>query len=213
MNYLKIKTILENLLKNTNDYSIDTCINDINAIYLNKKNSDIFIFEKDIDYLLHLCCTELNTILDEIKGSSRIRNITLARHICIHILIEYKAGTLKTIGKLFGNRDHTTVIHAYRQINNMISTQYQGYDKYLKIKTDFDKYVGNNKIKITEETKLLKPKKAFPIEDLENLIKLKISSIDKTKTSDKEIKKFIGIEKTTLLKVKEDIDNLKSLIN
>jgi hypothetical protein len=213
MNYLKVKTILEDLLKKDNNYDINTCINDINAVYLNKNNSNVFIFEQDIDYLLYLCCTEFNTTLDEIKGSSRIRNIVLARHISIHILIEYKAGTLKSIGKLFGDRDHTTIIHAYRQINNMISTQYQGYEKYVKIKNNFDEYVGNSKIKITEETELLKPKKAFPIQDLENLIDSKLVSIDNVNTSDKEIKRSIGVEKTTLLKVKENIDTLKSSID
>jgi len=95
----------------------------------------------------------------------------------------------------------------------MISTQYQGYEKYVKIKNAFDEYVGNSKIKITEETELLKPKKAFPIQDLENLIDSKLVSIDNVNTSDKEIKRSIGVEKTTLLKIKENIDTLKSSID
>lgn len=212
--YQQTKIILEHLLrgiKNGKEYTIDLCANDINIIYSNQFSSDIFIYEKHIDKLLHLCCIEFNCTLEEIKGKSRKRNIVFARHIAMHILNNYKAGTLNTIGNLFGGRDHTTVLHACKNINNLISVKDDGYDNYLKIKNKFDEYLGIEKIEVTKDTKIEKPKLAFPIDLLDIDIDCKLKAIDSLKTKDKDVLNAIGIEKTTLQKVKIKIDELKEL--
>ena len=212
--YQQTKIILEHLLrgiKNGKEYTIDLCANDINIIYSNQFSSDIFIYEKHIDKLLHLCCIEFKATLIEIKGKGRKRNMVLARQIAMHILNSYKAGTLNTIGQLFGGRDHSTVIHSCTRIDNLISVKDEGYENYLNIKSKFDEYLGVEKIKVTRDTKIEKPKLAFPIDLLDIDIDCKIKAIDSLKTKDKDILIATGIEKETLQKVKIKIDELKDL--
>lgn len=212
--YQQTKIILEHLLrgiKNGKEYTIDLCANDINIIYSNQFSSDIFIYEKHIDKLLHLCCIEFKATLIEIKGKGRKRNMVLARQIAMHILNSYKAGTLNTIGQVFGGRDHSTVIHSCTRIDNLISVKDEGYENYLNIKSKFDEYLGVEKIKVTRDTKIEKPKLAFPIDLLDIDIDCKIKAIDSLKTKDKDILIATGIEKETLQKVKIKIDELKEL--
>ena len=49
---------------------------------------------------------------DLLRGNSRKKEISLARHIAIYLCSEMTNLTLKSIGSHFGNRDHSTVIHA-----------------------------------------------------------------------------------------------------
>ena len=54
--------------------------------------------------------------LSDLKGSSRRRSTVLARSIAIYLIREWTGLSLEAIGQLFGHRDHTTVLHAYRKI-------------------------------------------------------------------------------------------------
>ena len=212
--YQQTKIILEHLLrgiKNGKEYNIDMCANDLYIINSNQFSSDIFIYEKHIDKLLHLCCIEFKATLIEIKGKGRKRNMVLARQIAMHILNSYKAGTLNTIGQVFGGRDHSTVIHSCTRIDNLISVKDEGYENYLNIKSKFDEYLGVEKIKVTRDTKIEKPKLSFPIDLLDIDIDCKIKAIDSLKTKDKDVLIATGVEKSTLEKVKTKIEELKQL--
>ncbi|HMA76163.1 MAG TPA: chromosomal replication initiator protein DnaA [Candidatus Krumholzibacteriaceae bacterium] len=57
----------------------------------------------------------------KIKSSSRIKNIVLARQIAIFLSREITDKSLVEIGKNFGGRDHSTVLHAIKKINKSLS--------------------------------------------------------------------------------------------
>jgi hypothetical protein len=118
---------------------------------------------------------------------------------------------MHTIGNLFGGRDHSTALHSIRAINNMIYVKYDGYDNYMNIKSKFDEYLGIEKIQVTKDTILEKPKLAFPIDLLDIDIDNKLKSIINLNTKDKDLIKYTGVEKTTLEKVKTKIEELKQL--
>lgn len=52
----------------------------------------------------------------EILGKSRNKDIVLARHIAIFIIRTQLEISLEQIGKIFGNRDHSTIINAIKKI-------------------------------------------------------------------------------------------------
>ena len=54
----------------------------------------------------------------DLRGSSRRQSIVRARSIAIYLVRELTGQSFEGIGKLFGNRDHSTVIHAYRKITS-----------------------------------------------------------------------------------------------
>lgn len=58
----------------------------------------------------------------EIVGSSRKRPIAEARQISIYLCREIMGSSLMDIGMNFGGRDHTTVLHACRNIENKIKS-------------------------------------------------------------------------------------------
>lgn len=74
----------------------------------------------------------------EIKSTKRTQNIVLARQVGMYLAREMTDNSLPKIGKEFGGRDHSTVLHAYNKIKNMLAQ-----DDSLKIEMETIK----NKIK------------------------------------------------------------------
>ena len=56
----------------------------------------------------------------EMKSSRRVQNIVLARQVAMYLARELTDNSLPKIGKEFGGKDHTTVIHAYTKIKEAI---------------------------------------------------------------------------------------------
>ena len=59
----------------------------------------------------------------DIKGKSRKRHFVKARFIAMYCIKNNTSLTLKTIGDMVG-RDHTTIIHSLRTIENTLSLHY-----------------------------------------------------------------------------------------
>lgn len=57
----------------------------------------------------------------EIKGAKRVQNIVHARQVAMYLAREMTDNSLPKIGKEFGNRDHTTVMHAYNKIKSLLA--------------------------------------------------------------------------------------------
>lgn len=58
--------------------------------------------------------------LKELKGSKRVQHIVHARQVAMFLAREMTDNSLPKIGKEFGNRDHTTVMHAYNKIKSLL---------------------------------------------------------------------------------------------
>ena len=57
--------------------------------------------------------------------------VAMARQIAMYLCREYTSSSLTNIGLYFGKRDHSTVIHACRNVENKMNQ-----DKELKNKID-----------------------------------------------------------------------------
>jgi len=62
-------------------------------------------------------CTYYNITNEEIRGLKRYRTYVMARHMSMFLIRTRVKLRLKTIADLFG-RDHTTVMHGIRSIQN-----------------------------------------------------------------------------------------------
>lgn len=58
--------------------------------------------------------------LGDIKGKSRKKEVALARHIAMYMSHKILKKTLEEIGEFFENRDHSTVIHGIKKMQNLI---------------------------------------------------------------------------------------------
>lgn len=78
-------------------------------------------------------CKYYNITKAELVGNKRSQNIVLPRQIAMYISRELTDLSLPKIGQEFGNRDHTTVLHADNKIRKLLSEQRQIYNNVQEI--------------------------------------------------------------------------------
>ena len=59
--------------------------------------------------------------VDDLYGSSRSQAVAIARQIAMYLSKQLTTRSLPEIGRRFGNRDHTTVMHAVRKVEELRS--------------------------------------------------------------------------------------------
>jgi chromosomal replication initiator protein len=143
-------------------YSIDTNVRELEGVLisliaqasLNRKEIDLELAkqtlqnivqdiesEVGIDYIQKFVSDYFNVTVDSLKAKTRKREIVVARQVAMYFAKEYTNLSLKSIGYHFGNRDHSTVIHALTSVSDMMDTDrkfnatMQELTKKLKLKS------------------------------------------------------------------------------
>ncbi len=130
-------------------YSITTNVRELEGAYislhaqslLNKKpiNLDLAkqIIDKfvktntreiSIDYIQKIVCDYFDISIDTLNSKTRKREIVQARQLSMFFSKKLTKSSLAAIGLHCGNKDHATVLHACRTVNNLIET-----DKQFKV--------------------------------------------------------------------------------
>jgi chromosomal replication initiator protein len=78
--------------------------------------------EISIDFIQKLVCDFFSIPIDLVKSKTRKREVVQARQISMYFAKEMTKASLKNIGSHFGNRDHSTVIHACQTVNDLMET-------------------------------------------------------------------------------------------
>ncbi|MFL5969399.1 MAG: helix-turn-helix domain-containing protein, partial [Gaiellaceae bacterium] len=73
-----------------------------------------------IDRIQQLVCDTFKVSLGELTGEKRSQSIVYPRQVAMYLSRELTDSSLPKIGKEFGGRDHTTVIHATSKIARLI---------------------------------------------------------------------------------------------
>ena len=73
-----------------------------------------------IERIQDLICERFGVTRDELTGDRRSQNIVYPRQVAMYLSRELTDSSLPKIGKEFGGRDHTTVIHATSKIARLI---------------------------------------------------------------------------------------------
>jgi chromosomal replication initiator protein len=71
--------------------------------------------------------------IEELCSPSRSRQLTTARQIAMYLIRELTTLSLPNIGKAFGGRDHTTVIHANKKIAGLMQEKQQVYNQVQEL--------------------------------------------------------------------------------
>lgn len=74
-----------------------------------------------VDDVMTLITTEFAITARELTGKSRTQTVSLPRQIAMYLLREHTECSLEDIGRIFGNRDHTTVLYAVNKIRERAS--------------------------------------------------------------------------------------------
>ncbi|PKP21111.1 MAG: chromosomal replication initiator protein DnaA [Bacteroidetes bacterium HGW-Bacteroidetes-21] len=87
--------------------------------------------ELSIDYIQKVVCDYFNMPVDMMKSKTRKREIVQARQIAMFFAKNLTKSSLATIGAMIGGKDHATVLHACKTVNNLLET-----DKRFKMYID-----------------------------------------------------------------------------
>ena len=103
-------------VKKIKDITIDVAAEAIRA----RKNEALQITVIPIEKIQTEVGKFYNVSVNEMKGTRRVQNIVLARQVAMYLAREMTDNSLPRIGREFGGKDHTTVMHAYEKIKGMI---------------------------------------------------------------------------------------------
>ncbi|RLD86051.1 MAG: chromosomal replication initiator protein DnaA [Bacteroidetes bacterium] len=87
--------------------------------------------EISIDYIQKVVCDYFNLPVEAINSKTRKREIVQARQLAMFFSKKHTKNSLATIGIHCGNKDHATVLHAVKTINNLMET-----DKQFRVYVD-----------------------------------------------------------------------------
>ena len=71
--------------------------------------------------------------VDDLCGPSRRRPLVIARQIAMYLFRDLTDYSYPAIGREFGGRDHTTVIHAFEKISSLMKERRQVYDTVTEL--------------------------------------------------------------------------------
>ncbi|MDQ4069225.1 MAG: chromosomal replication initiator protein DnaA, partial [Actinomycetota bacterium] len=73
--------------------------------------------------------------VDDLRGKSRSRPLVTARQIAMYVLREVTDFSYPAIGREFGDRDHTTVMHAVTKISKLMAERRAIYEQVTELMT------------------------------------------------------------------------------
>ncbi len=110
------------------------------TIDLAKKMIDKFVKnnarEVSIDYIQKVVCDYFDLPIELMKSKTRKREVVQARQIAMYFAKQYTKSSLATIGARCGGKDHATVLHACKTVNNLMDTdkRFKAYMEELEKK-------------------------------------------------------------------------------
>jgi len=81
--------------------------------------------EVSIDYIQKVVCNYFDVPIDSLQSKTRKREIVQARQVAMYFSKNLTKSSLATIGSQIGGKDHATVLHACKTVNNLVETDKQ----------------------------------------------------------------------------------------
>jgi chromosomal replication initiator protein len=101
--------------------------------------SDTYVKPRTDEELLSEMAVILGHSVDALRGKSRQRPLVTARQMAMYVFRELTDLSYPAIARLFGGRDHTTVIHAVDKIQRLMKERKQIYDQVTDLVTRLKK--------------------------------------------------------------------------
>lgn len=90
-----------------------------------------------IDDILEKVCAHYNVTPAQVSSKSRKRDYVLARQVSMYLAQKYTKMPASRIGKLVGNRDHSTVIHSCAQVERRLQVDHAFGAEIVSIENSF----------------------------------------------------------------------------
>ena len=113
---------------NTKSPNINEC-KKILKDFINSNNKPM-----SVESIQNLVAAHFNLNIQELLSPRRSRSLARPRQIAMFLAKQYTTNSLPDIGRKFSNRDHTTVIHAVKKIDELIKKDNEIRDNVIEIK-------------------------------------------------------------------------------
>lgn len=104
---------------------IPTVYNGVAPFELTGEKPEISAEEKpeiSAEEITKIVSVSLDISLSDMRSETRKRPVVEARQIAMHLIRKHTDETLVNIGKMFGNRDHSTVIYSCQTVEDLRQT-------------------------------------------------------------------------------------------
>jgi len=88
----------------------------------------------NVEFIQNLVASYFNLNIQELLSPRRSRSLARPRQIAMYLAKQYTTNSLPDIGRKFANRDHTTVIHAVKKIDELIKKDNEIRQNVIEIK-------------------------------------------------------------------------------
>jgi chromosomal replication initiator protein len=78
--------------------------------------------EITVDFIKRIVADHLDVPLEKLQSETRKRQIVIARQLSMYLAKNMTNSSLKAIGEQFGGRDHSTVIHSCKAVQDLMDT-------------------------------------------------------------------------------------------
>jgi len=97
--------------------------------YINSNNKSL-----TVESIQNLVASHFNLNIEELLSPRRSRSLARPRQIAMYLAKQHTSNSLPDIGRKFSNRDHTTVIHAVKKIDELIKKDSEIKESIIEIK-------------------------------------------------------------------------------
>ena len=97
--------------------------------FINDSNKSI-----NVEAIQNIVAVYFNLDIQEMLSPRRSRSLARPRQIAMYLAKRYTTNSLPDIGRKFSNRDHTTVIHAVKKIEELIKKDNEIKNNIIEIK-------------------------------------------------------------------------------
>lgn len=78
--------------------------------------------EISVESIKQLVARHFNMPVEKLHSKTRLREVVMARQLSMYLAKNYTNNSLKSIGDSFGGRDHSTVIHSLKAVQDLMDT-------------------------------------------------------------------------------------------
>jgi chromosomal replication initiator protein len=118
-------SLLAQSMLNKREITLDLTAKLINKLVQNSRR------ELSIEYISKVVCDYFNMPVESIQTKTRKREIVQARQITMYFSKTLTKYSLASIGAQIGNKDHATVLHACKTVNNLKDTD-KNFRQYME---------------------------------------------------------------------------------
>ncbi|HOI47994.1 MAG TPA: chromosomal replication initiator protein DnaA [Prolixibacteraceae bacterium] len=118
-------SLLAQSMLNKKEITLDLASKLINKLVKNSKR------ELSVEYISKVVCDYFNMPVDTLQAKTRKREVVQARQITMYFSKNMTKYSLASIGAQIGNKDHATVLHACKTVNNLKETD-KNFRQYVE---------------------------------------------------------------------------------